>query len=92
MPPPCQCCAQDRQGVVPGFARVDHDGLPGLRGDLELALEDLALHFARREIVVVIEADLADGQHLRMRRELAELSKVSGVAFEASCGWTPMVA
>ena len=47
-------------------------GLPGFGGDLQLPREDRALHVARREIVMVIEADFADGQHLRMRGQLAQ--------------------
>jgi hypothetical protein len=84
--------AAPRHGVLPGFAGVDHDGLAGLGGDFQLALEDRALHVARREIVVVVEADLADGQHLGMAARSRRRAKVSGVALEASCGCTPMVA
>ena len=62
MPPPRQCSRSSASGVLPGFARVDHDGLAGLGGDLQLPLEDGALHVAGREVVVVVQADLADAR------------------------------
>ena len=37
---------EDPDGIVPGFARVDHDGLTCLRGEFELLREDAALHVA----------------------------------------------
>ena len=46
-------------------------GLRELRGDFQLPLEHALLHVARREIVVVVQADLADRQHFRMLREIA---------------------
>jgi hypothetical protein len=40
---------------------MDHYRLAGLGGDFELLAEYRLLHVARGEIVVIIEADLADG-------------------------------
>ena len=85
--------AQHFERVVPGFARVDDDGLAELGGERKLPLEDRALHFARREIVMVIEADFAHGEHLWDESPSSRSrANVSSVAFDASCGCTPMVA
>jgi hypothetical protein len=84
--------AQNIEGVVPRFAGVDDDGLAALRGQRQLPLEDRALHLARREIVVVIEPDFAHREHFGVGRSSRIRVQVSGVALDASCGWTPMVA
>ncbi len=87
MPSPCQRIAEHLERIRPGFARVDHDRLPRLARQIQLSLEDLALHVARREIVMVVEPDLADGQDLGMPRQLAQTArKFPSVAFDASCG------
>jgi hypothetical protein len=55
--------------------------------------EDLALDFAGREIVMIIETDFADGHDFWMAAcQRAQVVEVSGVTFAASCGWTPTVA
>ena len=56
--------------VVVGVARVDHDGEPGGRGDLELPVEERALHLARSTVMKVVEADLADRDDGRMLEQL----------------------
>ena len=70
---PCPVFAQDRHGVVPGFAGVDGDGQIEVAGEFELLDEDFALDFARREIVVVIEADFAERDNFRVRGQGAEV-------------------
>src|SRR5260370_5200857 len=63
---------QDLHRVGPGFPRVDHDGLAGVPRQLELADEDRLLRLARREIVMVIEANLSERQDFRMRQQIAQ--------------------
>ena len=48
------------EGVVGGLPGMDDDGQFPLRGQLELAPEDLLLNRARREVVVVVEPDLSE--------------------------------
>ena len=67
-----------RQGIFPGFTRMDHDGFVELGGDFQLALKHGALHIARREIVVVVQADLADSQHFRMAGQIAQARESIG--------------
>jgi hypothetical protein len=62
---------------------VNHDGLAGLGGDFQLLLEHRALHLARRKVVVVIEADLAHGQHLGMRGQLSQAREGLGGGFRS---------
>ena len=47
--------------VVGRLARVDDDRQPQLARQRDLRAEDLLLHVARREVVVIVEPDLADG-------------------------------
>ena len=52
---------------------MDKDG-PLARGrNLQLANEPPALHFARRALVVVVEADLPAGNHLRLGQQAVQL-------------------
>src|SRR6266851_10021822 len=48
---------------------MDDDGLAGVAGDAHLFDKNVALDIARRVVVVIIEAGLADGDHFRMRRQ-----------------------
>src|SRR5579883_340506 len=64
---------QQAQGIVPRLAGMDDDGLRGLAREFELALKDLALHGARSEVVVVVQADLADGDYLGVAEQPAEI-------------------
>ncbi len=61
------------QCILPGFARMDDDGLSALGRNRQLALERFLLDRARRKIVVVVQADFANGNHLGMRRQFAQL-------------------
>src|SRR6185503_1787169 len=70
--------AQDRQRVVPGFSRVDDDRQPDLARQVDLIAEGAALVLAGREIVVVIEADLADGDRLGTPGRLADVPRDRG--------------
>src|SRR5258708_5408915 len=64
--------ADHRKRVLPGLARVDDDGFSCACGQIELRGKDRALHVARREVVMIIEADFANGQHFRVARQLAQ--------------------
>jgi hypothetical protein len=77
---------QDGERVVGRFAGVDDDGPIQLPRERELRREDLLLHVARREVVVIVEADLADaagaeasgmrtGRVGRRSRTLGEVSR-----------------
>ncbi|MGA2133447.1 MAG: hypothetical protein ABSH50_14230 [Bryobacteraceae bacterium] len=54
---------QQLQRIVPGFARVYHDRLGGSAGQFHLRHEDVALHVARRKVVMVVQADFAYRHH-----------------------------
>src|SRR5439155_19157211 len=62
--------AKNADGVLVGFARVDDDGQIQFARELDLSAEDRLLHVARREVVVIIEADLADRARERRLRDL----------------------
>jgi hypothetical protein len=65
--------AEDRHRVVPSFAGVDRDRQIYGAGQLQLLDEDLALDLARREIVVVVEADFAECDGFWVGRKRAEI-------------------
>ena len=69
---------EDRQRVFGGCARVHDDGLTKLARKTDEPRKDFALHVARRMVVMIVEADLADGGDLRSRAEASELI-VNGV-------------
>ena len=47
-------------------------GLPASAAISNWRSEDRALHLAGREIVVIIEADFADGEHFGVRGQVAQ--------------------
>src|SRR5262245_10476678 len=49
---------------------MDDHRTPDGRRDLQLGAEDLALHISGREVVVIVEADFADGPRSGHRHEL----------------------
>jgi hypothetical protein len=55
---------QDREGVVGRLARMNDDRQVELARQRDLRRKHLALHVARREVVVVVEPDLADRTHV----------------------------
>src|SRR6266581_7254281 len=63
---------ENRQAIAPRFAAVDDDGKLCLGGKGELLSKDALLDVARRKIVVVIEANLAPGNHAVMLRQAHE--------------------
>jgi hypothetical protein len=65
---------QDARRVLLGLARVDDDGAAHVTREPDLAPEDLLLHVARRVVVVVVEAHLADRRDAS--REVAQLRLV----------------
>ena len=64
---------QQLERIVPGFTRMDHDGLARFGRNRHLFDEHRLLHIARRMIVVIIQSDFAQRQHLRMRQQLGQL-------------------
>ena len=69
---------QDVERVGRSVARVDDDRLLQLAREADEPREGGALHVARGVVVVVVEADLADGDDLGLGREPRELG-VRGV-------------
>src|SRR5262245_19769219 len=59
--------ADDAEGIVLGLARVNHNRQVALEREPNLDAKHVVLHVARREVVVVIETDLADGASGRQR-------------------------
>ena len=59
--------AENRQRVVLGLARVNDDGQVDLARQTNLQPEDGLLDVPRGEVVVVVEADLAERPRLRRR-------------------------
>jgi hypothetical protein len=57
---------QDVERVVVRFARVDDHRHAQLAREGHLLRKDRPLHLARREVVVIIQANLPDGTHLRV--------------------------
>ena len=66
MPPTSRAPSLSRMASVScgGLARVHDDGLPHLARQADEAREDVALRLPRGVVVVVVEADLADGDDL----------------------------
>src|SRR5260370_18655478 len=60
---------ENRQAIAPRFAAVDDDGKLCLGGKRELLSKDALLDVAWRKIVVVIEANLAPGNHAFILRQ-----------------------
>src|SRR5260370_7190032 len=60
---------ENRQAIAPRFAAVDDDGKLRVRCKRELLSKDTLLYVARRKMVVVIEANLAPGNHAAMLRQ-----------------------
>ena len=60
---PAPLFRDDAQRVVFRFARVNDDRQPPLARQPQLRAKHRVLHVARREVVVVVEADLADRAH-----------------------------
>src|SRR5713101_5983459 len=63
---------ENRQAIAPRFAAVDDDGKLCLGGKRELFSKYALLDVAWRKIVVVIEANLAPGNHAVMLRQARE--------------------
>ena len=61
---------QDGDCVVFGFAGMDDDGQVRARARVGSATGRPLLHVLRREVVVVVEADLADGPRCGVTRDL----------------------
>ena len=70
--------------VVLGLARVDHDRQAASPGESDLLAEHLLLRLARREVVVVVEADLAKRprQRLSVDRRVGHRRRGGGVIRE----------
>ena len=57
------------QAIGPGVAAVDDDGEFCFASESHLLAKDFVLHFARRMIVEIVEADLAPGDYFGMSGE-----------------------
>jgi hypothetical protein len=74
---------------------VNYYGLFGVRSDLHLLNEDCALHFAGGEVVVIVEADFADGYYFGVLGQIGKtvfielLAGVVGV--DSYCGVEELV-
>ena len=60
--------------LVMRLADMKCHGKPRFVGKAKLTTEDVALNVARRQVVVVIKADLADGAHTRVGKTLKQRS------------------
>src|SRR5580704_13215834 len=78
---------QNQKKLVPGvrgFIRppaVDEDGPLARCGNFELAYETLPLHVMWRALVIVIEADLAAGDHFRLSKKRGQFGESLLVGF-----------
>ena len=61
------CLLENPERVVLGFPGVDHDRQTPFAGERNLAGEDRLLDVPRREVVVIVEADLAKPARQRLR-------------------------
>src|SRR5581483_1976063 len=66
---------EDVERLFLGVPRVDDDRQPDLDGHRELPAEGAALLLRSREVAVEVEADLADGDDLRRRRQRSQLGQ-----------------
>ena len=76
------------------LARVNDDRQIALARQLDLRAEDVLLHVARREVVVIVEADLADRARPDARRAASStastrLGRHRPANSPAWCGWMP---
>ena len=80
--------AEDVDGVGVGFARVYDDWQIQFACQPDLRTEDVLLHVAWREVVVVVESDFADGAGRRGRGELGPHGTrgTQGIIRELVCG------
>ena len=62
-------------------AAMDQDGPLAGGGNLQLANQPRSLHVVRRALVVVVEADLAAGNHFRLGQQTVELGESRVVRF-----------
>lgn len=63
---------QNGEAVVVSLAHMQRDGQSRFLGQANLSAEDLALHIARRQVVVVVEPDLPHRAHAAVAQTLAQ--------------------
>src|SRR5450432_556044 len=68
---------EQRHRIVPSLARMNDNRLARRRRNRHLFDERGFLRLARREIVVVVQAYLANGDHLSMREQLGNEAEIS---------------
>src|SRR5690348_7893779 len=69
---------EEREAIRPRFAAMNNDGFADAAGQLELLDKNALLDFAGRMVVVIIEANFAPGEKLRMFRQICELVVIRG--------------
>ena len=75
-PPLPHFLRHDRAHVGVGVARVDDQRQVKLAGERDVAAKDALSHLARRTVIVIVEASLADADAFRMARERAHGGEV----------------
>ena len=68
---------------------MDDQWQPGLSGGRRMEAEIGLLRVSRRMFVIIVQARLADPDHLRMRRLGTSAAAPSSGSFSDSCGCTP---
>src|SRR5262249_34060262 len=85
------------EAVGPCIAAMDDDGQFGLCSGRQRVAEYFGLYVARRVVVVIVEADLAPGNHFRMLGKASEFIEMRRrhflrfVGMDANAGVNPVV-
>src|ERR1700726_3388441 len=66
---------EDARHVVVGVARMDDQRQPGFARRRDMAAKAALLRLARRVVVVIVEAGLADGHYLGMPRARDQVAR-----------------
>ena len=71
--------AQQRHDVLSRLAAMDDDRQAARARKFQLGRKYLALHVARRKVVVVVETHLTRGNHSRIVKHWAKPGQISGI-------------
>jgi 16S rRNA (adenine1518-N6/adenine1519-N6)-dimethyltransferase len=83
---------QNQEDIVPGVRRfvgsaaMDEDWALACSGDFKLADQALALHIARRALVIVVKTDLAAGNDFRLGKKGIKLGQGGLIGFNGAVG------